>query len=527
MALLQNTAVSERLLHQAYFDWLVVNGIQDETTLQQFLETYLGYEIPQKAFCPHHQSPFDFLADQFFERTKTTFGFANRSGGKTRTVAVLNVLDMVFKAGVEIASAGAIQEQANRGYEYLCDLFAREPLNQLMWSSTKAETILTNGSTARILVATWHGFNSPHPQKVRIDEIELIHPNILQEGFQMSQAKGAYAAQDTLTSTRKFPSGTVQKLIDEADQRKVKIISWCIFETVERCTRKCKGDPTYGDCPAHSRTDKDGNTIYLCGMPDTGGEADGKAHYVPGGWYRLDDMVKKMALLDADTVKAQWFNERPGAGVVVYGACFKPEPPFVVPTLEAEALLTRARKEKWERVYGIDFGANFACTMWMQDPQDLIWYGYAEYFFSAEGERPLAEHAKQLKLKDPLGYNARGIYIFADPAGRTAIKDLQGFGIFAVPANNDLYPGIQHMKRLLEERTAARLPRLRVFSSMPRLIKEMTELYLYRLKKDGEPDRDAVVPKNNHAADSGRYALYSWETIGTGRYRMRRLRGMW
>lgn len=529
--LIQNTAAHHDFLHRAYFEWLLENGgPKTDDELRDVCSIYYGFNLPTKTYCTHHVPPFMFIADQFFDRAQTVFGFANRSGGKTRAVAVLNGLDMYFKPGVEICSAGAIQEQANRGYEYLVEMLERSPLDRYVTRYNREGLQLSNGSKARIIVATYHGLNSPHPQRFRVDEIELIHPALLQEAFSMSQAKGDFKAQDTLTSTRKFASGTVQKLLNEQEQRRVKVMPWCIWETVERCERRCKNDPVYGDCPIYSRINKDGKEEMLCGIETpAGAEPDGHAHHVPGGWYRLEDVVKKGSLLNPETFRTQWLNEKPHAGRLIYGKYFKDEEPHVVmEAAEMARILELARENKWMRVYALDFGSNFACTMWMHDPHDDIWYCYAEYFYSSETDLALKEHGENLKLADPLGYHGR-IPVFGDPQGRQAMRDLQDVGIFASPANNDVYAGINHCKDLFKMKhrpSGGVLPGLRVFKTCKRLRKELGELYMHAIDKNGEVNYDVIVKKDDHAADTMRYGLYSFVTIGTGRYKTRKLRGV-
>src|SRR5262245_30276353 len=234
-------APSEELMKKWALEWYLQHGIQSEEELGDFVETYFGYQVPTHAVCPEHIAPMSFLADQFFERTRTVLGFANRGGGKTILTAILNMLDALFKPGVEIASAGAIMEQADRGYEYLRGFFLKEPLflEQLI-TTLRSETVFRNGSIVRIIAGTYHGLNSPHPNKFRCDEIELMPWVVLQEGLQMSIERGGWKAQDTLTSTRKFQKGTMQRLLDEAGRKNIKIYSWCIMETVERCTRLCR-----------------------------------------------------------------------------------------------------------------------------------------------------------------------------------------------------------------------------------------------------------------------------------------------
>lgn len=514
-----NTAVDLRILRQAYFDYALDNGIKDDAELLHFIEVFFEYALPNRSVCPHHTSPASFVTDQFFERITSCFGFANRTGGKTISVAILNVLDMLFKPGVEICSAGAVKEQATRGYDYVIemltkvgDLLQGPKLN--VGRISKDEIILTNDSKARLITMSYTGLNSPHPQKFRCDEVELIHYDLVQEGFSMTQSKAGITAQDTLTSTRKVASGTVQKMLDEAEKRGMIIKSWCIWETLETCTRQCKGDPTYGDCPAYDRINLEGVREDLCA---------GKARELPpGGWYKIEDFVKKTQNLDRDTFEAQWLCLRPNVLQVVYGACFRDEAPWVVQPDEQTRILERyrAHPQSWARIYGQDFGSNWDVVELIQDPVDECWYVVWEYFWSAERDRSVARHADHMKTQDALGFDRSNFFGYADPAGRQVITDLEEYEIFYVPANNDVYAGINHVKWLFEQR------KLRIFSTATNLRKELSQTYIHPQKRDGTIDRDRVQPRGNHGADALRYALFSYHTVGTATYGTARLRGI-
>jgi len=517
----ENTARDQEFLYTAYFEYLLDNGITDDDVLHDFIETYLGFNVPRHVspFCEGvHQPPFAFIADQFFERITTTFGFANRTGGKTQDVAILNTADMLFKPGVEICSAGAVKPQAARGYEYLYNMFAG--LGPLMRDRFiklgGGEVHLTNGSKAEVITASYTGVNSPHPEKFRLDEIELIHYDIVQEALSMTQtsADESIKAQDTFTSTRKVAKGTVQRLLDEREERGITLRSWCIWETLKPCTRKCHGDPVYGDCPIYSRKDADGEHM-LCG---------GKAHDLPeGGYYTIEDVVKKARNLDRDTWEAQWECRRPNPGQLVYGQKWRDEAPWVVAPEEAHQLLERARSDgNWLRIYGMDFGSNFAVGFWMRDPTDERWYKYFEYFFAAERDRSTHEHAEWIKANDPLGFNDR-VPIYADPSGRQAIRDLEDVGLFCTPSNNELYGGLNHMKHQLELRPDGK-PGLRYFRTCLQTRKEMGQTYVHKMDRDGTVNRDVVMDKDNHNCDADRYAHYGFLTVGTETYSRRRLR---
>lgn len=512
-----DTLVPERL-RRSFLTSLLQRGIHTEEELDLFVRAFLGISIPKHAVCQGHVAPWQFFTDIYFERHKTVLGFANRNGGKTLCVSALNVTEGLFKPGIEIVSAGAIRAQTDRGYRYVTDMLIRDPLlSEQVASYSLSKTILMNGSILQLVSGSYSGLNSPHPAKVRIDEVELMHWSVLGEGLQMSLSTGKWQANDCLTSTRKIASGTMQRLLNEAEQKHIQIDTWCIWEILERCTRLCHGDPVHGDCPAYSRKDADGREEKICG---------GFAHNLPeGGFYKIDDFIKKVSLLDADTFETQWLNLRPSSGSLVYGRYFKDEPPYVVPTAESEELLAMAKENKWQRVIAIDFGSNFYVIYLMQDPRDKTWYAYGEYWYSSEQDLPLKEHAKNLQDRDPLGWSNKTL-VYADPSGRQAIRDLEGFGVFPVPANNDLYAGINHVKSLLQRRADGR-PGLRVFHRCTRLRLEMGQLYVHPLDKNGEPMKDKVMKKDDHASDSLRYALVSYQTIGTTHYKMRRLRGVW
>lgn len=493
-------------VREMMFHHFLEKGINTQAELKFWVEEFTTYELAENKVCAQHCAPMDFVHDQFFEIEATSIGFANRGGGKTAGVAVLNVIDSIFKPGVEIASAGAIQEQADRAYNYITDIFFREPLlEQQLIGSIKSETKLANGSIIRVIPGTYHGFNSPHPNKTRVDEIELMAWEVLQEGLQMSIERDGWKAQDTLTSTRKWSKGTMQRLLDSADEKGIKVYSWCIFEVLEKCTRQCFGDPEYGDCPIYSKRDKEGEEYKMCG---------GVAHKCQG-WYKITDFVKKARLLDKDTWETQWRNLRPSGQVLVYGDYFKDEAPHVCEPFDIP--------QEWQRVSAIDFGSKFAYLKGAVDNRDNpeTWYIYWEYY--TEIEKSLADHAKVIK-NSPY-FDPRQELLYADPSGRQAILEMGKEGVHCIPANNDVYTGINRLKALFTMQMD-RKPRIILFKTCTRLREELSNLYCHKLEKDGTPNRDVIVKKDDHCSDALRYMIYSYYTIQS-RYKTKRTKGLY
>lgn len=494
-------------LRAMMFHHFLEKGLSTKEELKFWVEEYTGYILGEKKVCAEHCAPIDFIYDQFFELSQTSLGFANRGGGKTAGVSVLNIADAIHKPGIEIASAGAIQEQADRAYNIMINMLSKEPLlEQMVVGSIKSETSFSNRSVVRVIPGTYHGFNSPHPNKTRIDEIELMNWEVLQEGLQMSIQKGKYKAQDTLTSTRKWQKGTMQRLLDEAPQKHIKVYSWCIFEVLEKCTRQCFNDPVYGNCSVYSMKDKNDEEYKMCG---------GVAHNC-NGWYKIDDFVKKGRLLDKETWETQWRNLRPSGQVLVYGDYFKNEAPWVVEPFEIPS--------NWQRVSSIDFGSKFCYLKAAIDPRDdETWYFFWEYY--TEVERDLETHANI--IKESPGFNNRNEIIYADPSGKQAILELRKYGIENIsPANNDLYAGINRVKSMFLRRGVNGTPKIRVFKWCTRLIEELGSLYCHKIEKDGTANKDAIVKKDDHAADCMRYAIYSYYTLQSS-YRVRRIKGLY
>jgi hypothetical protein len=172
---------------------------------------------------------------------------ANRGGNKTHGVAILHLLNMLYKPGIEAATIGAIEAQADRAYahfRHLVRVYQERTGNDVVASSMKSKTRLRNHSVLEILAGTMNAVNGPHPQVVHADEVELMDPEVYQESRNMSQGKKRdgilFRAQDIITSTRKRGIGPMQALIDQINEAKLigaeppyKMYSWCIFECAE------------------------------------------------------------------------------------------------------------------------------------------------------------------------------------------------------------------------------------------------------------------------------------------------------
>lgn len=238
--------------------------------------------------------------------TKVTLAMANRSGGKTLDFAVLSLLDSLANDNCESANLGAIQAQAHRCYRYMQGIINS---SKIFRGFTKGDGTIQrrefmNRSSIEVLVATMTGVNSPHPQKLKMDEVELIPWVILQEALSMVQSKGDVKGVTVLGSTRKFATGPMQKLLEQGDGRGMKIFSWCILETMEAFPDNPQL-PNYNPVLA-----KDIRRIVGADLPEDTSRFS--------GYYKWEDFLEKYQTLDRDVLDIQWFCKKPDLSALIY-----------------------------------------------------------------------------------------------------------------------------------------------------------------------------------------------------------------
>jgi hypothetical protein len=521
-----------RNCHPDLFETLQQYGIQDEEVLWWYIWEFLGYKIPRISVCELHNpdhdkfdyphcAPFDYVRDMFFETVRDSIAFANRTGGKTSNVAVLNHLDMTFKAGCEVASAGATLDQAAKVYRYFT-MFHKHPVlaTLLQKPPTKSMTLYTNDSLQEVVTGSIKGLNSPHPQKARIDEVELIEWDVLQEGFSMSMSKGKISGQITMLSTRKWDTGSFQRLLEEAEGRGIKVYCWCIFEVLEKCTRKCQEDPEHGDCVIWDK-------------------CNGIAHHC-NGFYQLEDWIGKARLLSKETLDTQWFNKKPSRDILVYGDGWKEEIHYrerneleINPDVLVMSAIDFGSSPGHDFVYQkawVDYSDLLRAMEELEPGKELFFKLKFFVFYEYRTNRgTLAYHAA--KIKDSPEYR-EGEIIFADPSAKQSRIDLlETYKIDTHMAVNEVIDGIDNVRNHLETYTdyadgrkeksfyyiiKGYLDKMETEGKDPesnahRLLgtHEEFDRYKYPKQQDGKVVRKIPVPMYDHGLDCTRYIIHT------------------
>lgn len=282
---------------------LLQKSIKDKNKdwLWEWIREFLKLEIPREKICPDHCAPFDFVSDYLFGNIKDAVALANRSGGKTMIFGMLDAIMAFLADETEIATVGAIQFQAQKAYDYFKGFSERQPFISNIDRFTMKQTDCVNNSSVQVLVGTMSGVNSPHPQLLFLDEIDLMQWQVLQQALSMPQSKHGVEAKTVLTSTRKFGAGPMQRILDEANTREIKTYQWCIWEVIEKLPEE-----------------KDKHQRVL----DVFGSALPRNVQKANGYYTWSDAIQKYKSLDSETWETEWLCLRPGKEGLIYGTSY-------------------------------------------------------------------------------------------------------------------------------------------------------------------------------------------------------------
>lgn len=313
------------------------DGPQNKRELQAWVQESMGIRITDKACCPGHVAPLDFLWDIYSGETGSALLVANRGGGKTFFVALHHYLRSKFWPGYWGLSFAATVEQSNRCYDHAVPwlyeykkedgedkLTLKSEVDKSRRGGTSGggKTRMKNSSRFEAVAGSERSVNGPHPNCAHCDEAEQVDEGTWAESRNMAVAGWTtdgrmIPAQDIVTSTRKSRRGRVQRLmnaIKEAVKNGLKpphkLYIWCFVETTENqpncraapenASRLAAGDPTLCDCDTVASEGKDREG----GVRTFDNTCRGRLYH-SGGWRPLDEVQNTFQQNSEPVWKAQ------------------------------------------------------------------------------------------------------------------------------------------------------------------------------------------------------------------------------
>ena len=191
-----------------------------------------GVKIPKEQVCPNHSSPFEAFADAYFARSPVSVWKASRGmGGKSRTLAYLTLTEAVL-LGAEVNLLGGSGAQSLNIHEAMRDGWNSQLApRHMLTNDSMYESRLTNGAKVKALLASSRSVRGPHPQRLRLDEIDEMDISILDSALGQPMPHNGVDTQVVMSSTHQYPDKTMSEMLQRAASDGWPLYEWCFKET--------------------------------------------------------------------------------------------------------------------------------------------------------------------------------------------------------------------------------------------------------------------------------------------------------
>jgi len=209
----------------------------DDETLHDWVWMMWGVNIPRAQVCPNHSSPFSAFAEAYFAREPVSIWKGSRGlAGKSFTLATLcNTEASVLNAQVTIL--GGSSSQSQRVHEVSMEAWDHHgsPKQLLNGDPIQTMTRFVGNAWIRSLTASQKSARGPHPQRLRLDEIDEMDLAILEaaQGQPMSAVRRGkrITTQTVMSSTHQYADGTMTTQLKRAAENGWPIHEWCYRES--------------------------------------------------------------------------------------------------------------------------------------------------------------------------------------------------------------------------------------------------------------------------------------------------------
>jgi len=308
-----------------------------------------------------HKSPLDAIWSAYSEQDSFSIWYAMRGSGKTRALALLGWFESVFKPHCWTTVLGGSLEQSIKAVSYTNEIWNMPSIaqlrNKLLVNGQVAGRGFktTHGSQFQALAASTKSIRGPHPQKLRLDEVDEMEEKIYLGA--LGQPKTNYGILDNviISSTLHNAFGLMSNIIDSRHEIGADLYAWCINEVLE-----------------------------------------------PRGFWTLEEYERKVRQCTKAMVDAEYLLKRPKVGETIFEFD------------SVDRSYNRGRKDKFQKkVYteaGIDWGYSFTALSIVQDPREVFRNNITKYWEYVE----LKERCENI-AKLCIEYNITRVYCDSNP----------------------------------------------------------------------------------------------------------------
>lgn len=225
------TATSSVALQQGQYRFHFPLQSADEARV--WLEAAFGIRIADTRVCPDHATPWEAFKSAYEAHDTQCVWEASRGlGGKTYLMSALALAEATgLPANVNLL--GGTGEQSARVLDAMQThwSFERAPKHLLVGESGRY-TRLTNGRWVHCLMASQASVRGPHPERLRIDEVDEVDLTILDAALGQAMTSPTAKAHTLLSSTHQYPDGTMTEVKKRAKEKGFPLFTWCYKESM-------------------------------------------------------------------------------------------------------------------------------------------------------------------------------------------------------------------------------------------------------------------------------------------------------
>lgn len=335
--------------------------MQTNLDVTEFLAALRVAVVGTKKICTQedHCSQFTALADVITGRVSDALIWACRTGSKTFLFGGLDSwVKSCSRDRYETKLLGGSADQSLLSYEAMT-LFRDEtdPLNtRLERDILISRCDFKNKSKVSILKASKTSVRGPHPQCLKLDEVDEIDSEIYESALSQPLSKFGHPSSLIMFSTNHNVNGQMDIALRNAQDKKQNVYKYCIWEVLESCRDYvCSTCPLSALCPGEQMKQAD-------------------------GYYGIADFVKKLNTLSYSMLARDWLCIKVGLGDTVYEQEWDERVHLVSIQLMDKPV-----------VLSVDFGgvAPFSVGVWQEAPRELgdgAWVRVTELYMQSSEE---------------------------------------------------------------------------------------------------------------------------------------------
>lgn len=448
--------------------------------MTEFLAALQVATVGTKKLCnnPDHVPQFRVVSDVLRDVAGDYVIWACRAGSKTFLYGGLDSwVKSCSRSRYETRILGGSLEQSLLSYEAM-KIFRDEtdPVNtRIQGDILQSRTEFKNKSKVSILAASIKSVRGPHPQCLKLDEVDEIESNVYNAALSQPLSKFGHKAVLGMFSTNHNVMGQMDKALEKAKEFGTSIYKYCIWECIESCR-----DFNCSTC----------KLSFLC---------PGKQIKQADGYYKIEDLVKKLAFMSMGELSREWLCIKVGLGDTVYEQEW-----------DEDVNLCSVQLRPQPVTLSIDFGgvSPFSVGVWQEAPDELggkgTWIRVTELYMQSEKESTTNAQVIKRALKAPWAKYVKEIV--PDNSRPDSIQEWQEAFPNAkiIIVKKDIDAMIDRVKSALKPVAGA--PKMLINRICLHIRREML---MYKVKNE------KPVDANNHTLDeTGYFALTKYSNLG-------------